>query len=367
MTGPPGAASAADEAARRFRRLVIRWVIATVVLMALVVGGYVVWVIQPTDYYALRPGSVRDTTEAISVEGATFHEPDGSIGFTTITLESKVTRWEKRSYDDDETIRLVDKSVIDGDRSVEERREQNLAQMETSKNTATVVALEFLGLAGEPRGSGALVREVVADSAADGVLVPTDVVVRADGTPVEFSDDLVAVVQAHAPGDAIDLEVRHFDETTETLTVVLGASQDDPAVAQLGVQITTYELTADFDIDVTIDSGEVTGPSAGLAFSLGIIDVLTPGELTGGLAVATTGTINIDGTVGPVGGVEQKAVAARDAGTDLFIVPSVEYDEALAYAGDMRVEVADTLEEAIEVLAQVGGTGTTLDEIASAD
>lgn len=167
--------------------------------------------------------------------------------------------------------------------------------------------------------------------------------------------------------DAVEITVRHFDDSVETFSIVLGASSDDPSIAQLGVEVTTHELTADFPIDVVIDSGEVTGPSAGLAFTLGVIDVLTPGELTGGKLVATTGTINLDGSVGPVGGVAQKAVAARNAGVDLFIVPASEYDQALEQSGDMQVATADTIEEAVAVLEAFGGSGTALDQVALGD
>jgi PDZ domain-containing protein len=117
---------------------------------------------------------------------------------------------------------------------------------------------------------------------------------------------------------------------------------------------------------VQIDSGAVGGPSAGLAFTLGVIDVLTPESLTGGQRIATTGTMDSSGTVGPVGGVQQKTVAVRRAGATLFLVPSNEYDEAKKYAGDMRVERVDTLDDALEVLASVGG-GTDAVESAAPD
>ena len=114
--------------------------------------------------------------------------------------------------------------------------------------------------------------------------------------------------------------------------------------ACLGVVSGTRDLHYDLPVQVTIDSGSVGGPSAGLAFTLGIMDVLTPGSITGGHKVATTGTINPDGTVGPVGGVHQKTVAVRESGAELFLVPSSEYDEAEKYAGSLRVEPVDTVE-----------------------
>ena len=108
-------------------------------------------------------------------------------------------------------------------------------------------------------------------------------------------------------------------------------------------------------IDVSIDTGSTGGPSAGLAFALAIIDSLTEGELTGNQRIAVTGQIFVGGVVGNVGGVGQKAVAARSAGAVAFIVPEGLLEDAQAQAGDMRVFGVSTLDEAIEALAELGG------------
>jgi PDZ domain-containing protein len=108
--------------------------------------------------------------------------------------------------------------------------------------------------------------------------------------------------------------------------------------------------------DITVDSAGIGGPSAGLAFTLGVLDTVTPGELTGGHTVAVTGTIDIDGRVGPVGGVAQKTAAVRAAGIDVFLVPPQEYEDARAHAGrDVRIVRVATLEEALVALGRQGG------------
>jgi len=119
-------------------------------------------------------------------------------------------------------------------------------------------------------------------------------------------------------------------------------------------------VSYDFPVDVEIDTGDVGGPSAGLAFTLGILDDLTPGELTGGEAVAVTGTISPDGTVGPVGGTGQKAAAVRNAGIDTFLVPTADYEDAEARAGDVHVVPVDNVDEALAALADLGGNGLDL-------
>ena len=183
--------------------------------------------------------------------------------------------------------------------------------------------------------------------------------VSADGRPIQLSSDLVAVISERRPGDVVTLGLQRSEHETEDVQLELVARPDDPERAMLGVSLETFRLRYEFPFEVTIDSGTVGGPSAGLAFTLGVIDVLTPGSLTGGLQVATTGTMDSSGNVGAVGGVQQKTVAVRRAGASLFLVPSSEVDEARKYAGDMRVEVVDTLDDALRVLTSVGGGTST--------
>jgi PDZ domain-containing protein len=137
--------------------------------------------------------------------------------------------------------------------------------------------------------------------------------------------------------------------------LALGADPNDPDRAIIGIEVTGRGIDFDFPIDVSIDTGDVGGPSAGLAFTLAIIDDLTPGDLTGGADVAVTGTINSDGTVGPVGGTGQKAAAVRAKGYDAFLVPSDDYEAARQHAGDVDVIAVDTLDEALAALADLGG------------
>jgi PDZ domain-containing protein len=129
----------------------------------------------------------------------------------------------------------------------------------------------------------------------------------------------------------------------------------------VGVDVQTRDLKYEFPVDVGIDTGEVGGPSAGLAFTLAVLDVLTPGELTGGHRVAVTGTMGLDGRVGPVGGAAQKAITVRDAGYEVFLVPSDELAEVKAAVGDdLRVVAVDTLAEALHALDSLGGNAGSL-------
>jgi PDZ domain-containing protein len=187
--------------------------------------------------------------------------------------------------------------------------------------------------------------------------------VAIDGDAVDAPDEVGALLQAGGPGATHSLTVERpagSDERVE-VSVATIAAPDDPQRAVIGIAPEDRIVGFDFPIDVTIDSGNVGGPSAGLAFTLAVLDVLTPGELTGGHRVAVTGTMSLDGTVGPVGGAAQKAVTVRDAGYEVFLVPSDELDEVNATVGDdLRVIAVDTLAEALEALGSLGGNAGSL-------
>jgi PDZ domain-containing protein len=122
-----------------------------------------------------------------------------------------------------------------------------------------------------------------------------------------------------------------------------------------GIGASTVVLKVDLPVKIKIATGDVSGPSGGLAFALTIIDDLTPGDLTGGEKIAVSGTIQGDGTVGEVGGVPQKAVAARRAGARVMIVPRAEVHDARTKAGDMKVVGVRTLDQALAALRANGG------------
>ena len=374
------------------------WVVSGVVVLLVltVVGSLFV----PTPYYRLAPGSVRTTESLIEVRGAPSYADDaGEIGYTTISLGPAtafelVTGW----FDPDVEILSRDEAFPGTD--PDESRERNLEAMAVSKDVAAVVALEALGYEVPYDGDGAQVVEVVADGpAAAAGLEVGDTIVAIDGAPVRVAEDVGAAVDGLVPGDVVTVTVEPYPEdgatvahasgdgadevpagtdTTDgdadaaeptavrTVEVALGERPDDPAAAFLGVATMTRGLTFDLPVDVTIDTGQVGGPSAGLAFSLGIVDVLTPGDLTGGRRVATTGTINLAGDVGPIGGIEQKTAAVRAAGVELFLVPPDEFEAASAAAGsDLEVVAVATLDDALEALAARGGDTAPVEQQAA--
>lgn len=318
--------------------------------------------VLPVPYVALRPGTVRPVSDQILVEGAASHPPRQSIAYTTVhvggtTLLEAFVGW----LDDD--VDVVPEARVRGDRSAAENRRYNAQLMDTSKLVAIAVALHQLGYDVSIRTSGAVVRRIVDGSPAAAVLQLDDVIVAVDGEPVDEPDEIGPLLQRGGPGVPHALTIERPAGSGNRLEVTVGTTTapEDPHRAVIGIAPEDRIVDFDFPIAVTIDSGNVGGPSAGLAFTLAVLDVLTPGELTGGRRVAVTGEMRLDGTVGPVGGAAQKAITVRDAGYEVFLVPTDELDEVQAtVGGDLVVIAVDTLAQALDALDSLGGNAGSL-------
>jgi Lon-like protease len=180
---------------------------------------------------------------------------------------------------------------------------------------------------------------------AEGKLFTGDVVESIDGTPVHSQDDAAQALDAAPSGDPITFEVRAGGETHD---VTVTRARCDPRIDRPLVGIFMIDA---FPFGVQISSGEVGGPSAGLMWALGLYDLLTPGDLTGGMTIAGTGTIDTQGAVGPIGGILDKVVAAERAGAMIFLVPADNMAElGDEDTGDMRLISVATFKEALEAL-----------------
>jgi PDZ domain-containing protein len=347
------------------RRRLPKWpfVVASLILI-LGIALALAWPIN-LPYYAMSPGPVNDASDFVKVDEP-LDDATGDLFFLTVSLkEVNVLEWVGAKLDS-----RVDLAPRENIRPVgvsqEDLRRENLALMERSKQNAIFVALTRLGYEVTYVGSGAEVNSVVAESAADGHLEPGDVIVAVDGEPVEFSTEAVDLIGGHRPGDRIELTVHRpvgEDGTeTETLTVpiVLGpfrAVEDDGSVTvdenrgMVGVTLMDADVQVVFPVDVEIDSRNIGGPSAGMMFTLEIMDELTPTDLTDGHRIAGTGTIDQDGVVGAIGGVRQKVYGAIDAGAEYVLVPTDNYDDAVDAAGDdIGVVAVGTIDDALGFL-----------------
>jgi PDZ domain-containing protein len=343
--------------------------LSVVVALVFVLGVVSVGFYYRLPYYALAPGSARNVSPLIQSKtpGTKTYPPEGQVLLTTISLQQvrpveALVGWLRSDVDV-----LPEQDVLPPDTSDQEYRAQNYQVMDESKQNAIVVALRLLGYQVTEKGEGALVEKVLPQFPAQGRLQPGDVIKSIDGKPIALVADAVAVIGTHQPGDVINVDVVQPDGTEpHTVQVPVASDPQQGGKPVLGVLLRSFKRDFDLPFDLDIQSGKIGGPSAGLAFTLGVIDTLTPGELTGGRKVAVTGTIEIDGRVGDVGGVAQKTSAVKAAGADVFLVPAGEYEVAKQHAGPkLKVMKVATVQDALDALGSLGGDLSALGPVAT--
>lgn len=325
-------------------------------LLAVGIAVAIAWPIK-VPYYTLSPGPLYDTSDFVFVVGEEAqNETDGELFFLTVSL-SEANLFEYVAGELNPKVEVAPRENFRPPGvSPEDLRRENLARMEQSKTDATFVALTKLGYEPTYTGTGALVIETVPDSAAEGVLLTDDVIVAINGTPVAFRNEVVDRLAGMDVGDEVTLTIERVVDGSDDVDVldvdiVLGVHTDDPSRPMVGVLLDNNAPIIDFPVDVETDTQNIGGPSAGLMFTLEIMNQLTEEDLTDGRRIAGTGTIARDGTVGGIGGVQQKVYGAIDAGAVVVLVPASNYEDALEAAGDKIVVVrVETIDDALEYL-----------------
>ncbi len=328
------------------RRLGLVGVAAALLVAALVAASSV-----RVGYYAVSPGPVGSVNDFVTTADPADRGSSGELLFLTVQIKPvSALEYLRATLDGEVDLRRREQLRPEGVSS-EEHHMLSLDQIDESKQAAVFVALSRLGRDVDLTGAGALVADVAPASPAAAALRPGDVIVAVDGTAVEVADEVIGALAGRRPGDSIVLGGTRDGQLVET-TITLGASPGEPTRAFLGVSLETVDLEVDIPDDVAIETRNVGGPSAGLMFTLGVIDALTADDLTRGHLIAGTGTIRLDGDVGPIGGVRQKVIAARDADAGYVLVPTENLADALdAAGGDIEVVAVDTVDDALGFLA----------------
>ncbi len=315
------------------------------VLALLIITGFTITL---NDKAVIAPGHTADIEEFVDVRDHPAYASDATISLVSVRTSFAPSLFEVIGGWLDGALEVVDIEDILGERTVAENRDAGRLQMDQSTQVAVAVALEHLGHE-IMTPIGARIERVMPDAPADDALREGDIVQAVGDTSITTAQQLSDTVKAHEPGATATFTALAPDGQTRTVTVTLA---DRDGVALLGVIVTTHVEFAEPPIDVRLHIENIGGPSAGLAFTLSVIDALTPEPLTGNLDVAATGTIHHDGSVGPIGGVPQKSHAVVRAGTDLFLVPAAQVEEATAVAEpSVAVVGVETLEEALAAIA----------------
>ena len=329
-------------------------VLLTATFVAIAVAAALTFVGLP--YVVMSPGPATnilgkvDGKPLLSVDGATTYPTSGTLDFTTVSVDGgpgvRVTVYDlAQAWLSGSQEILPEEQVFPPQQSEEDAQEEGAAEMAGSQSVATATALRALG---KTVDETIVIAGVPDDSPSKGVFEADDVLVTVDGDPATSSDAVRAAVQRHEPGDSFPVVVRR-DGKEQTVTART-AESGGRTVMGVGLR-----LDYDLPVDVTLRTGNVGGPSAGLMFSLAIYDALTPGELTGGKNIAGTGTMDDDGSVGAIGGIRQKLIGARRAGADFFLAPADNCDEVTGNVPDgLRVVKVGTFGEGVAAVRDIG-------------
>ncbi|MFV0425916.1 MAG: PDZ domain-containing protein [Beutenbergiaceae bacterium] len=320
-------------------------------VMMFVPAPYAVQAAGPT----LDTLSEQDDVDLISVDDARTYPTSGQLLLTTVTtmggpghpvyVGRVIAGWLSSS------VRVVPvETVFDPEQTQEDIDRASAAQMVSSQEMAIVAALTQLGyevpavltISGAHQDGGA-------DAVAQDGDVITGIEVAGEQTEIATYDQLAQALAATPAGTTVTLHVLRAGEPTG-LEIVTG--DDGAGGSVLGVWL---DAEFEYPVDVRIQIDNVGGPSAGVMFALGIVDLMTPGQMTGGATIAGTGTISIGGAVGPIGGVAQKLAGARTAGAEYFLVPGANCDGLDGnIPADIQVIAVNTLEEAVAAVEAIG-------------
>jgi PDZ domain-containing protein len=301
-------------------------------------------------YFAMSPGPVEEVADLIEIQNAETFELSGDAYLLTVGLR-EVNVFEYIEAQFDPKIDLIDRDVIRPPGvSQEQVTRTNLEAMDGSIDAAVFVALSRLGYDVGFSGSGVEVFSIVEGSPADGVLQEGDRFDTVAGRPVDTAEEAAAVIRSFEIGDTITLSGTRNGEPYET-DITLGAHPDLEDTPLVGVVFDTVDFEIVLPVDVSVDSRNIGGPSAGMMYALTVMDLLTDEDMLKGHRIAGTGTISRDETIGAIGGVRQKVFGARSVGAEYILVPELNYEDALTAAGDdIEVVSVATLQDALDFL-----------------
>ncbi len=335
------------------RRRGITLLIGLVVLVLLVAGSFAGIKVP---YAELNPGPTYDTLgsdqgkQLVAISGGTTSESKGQLRLVTIGAQSDISLLQAIEGWLNPSDAVVPREVVvppgQTQQQVDQQNQQDFA---TSENSAQFAALQYLGY----HKTHVVVEAVVPGQPAEGHLEAGDVITSVDGAATGTSQDLMTQIRAKPAGTTLTIGYTRKGAAATTSITTAKASDGSP---RIGVQ-PGDEVDSPFTF--TYGLANVGGPSAGLMFSLGIVDKLSPEDLTGGKIIAGTGTIDDSGKVGPIGGIAQKMRGAKRDGATVFLSPSDNCAEALANAvpGLQLVKVT-SLSDAVAALRTLRDGGT---------
>ncbi|MCV7133186.1 PDZ domain-containing protein [Mycobacterium hodleri] len=332
-----------------------RMMTLVVALVPIVAFGLLLSAVR-VPFVGLGPGPTFNTLgevegkEVVDVKGTDVRPTSGNLNMTTVSQSDGLTLGQALRLWMSGTEQLVPRDLVyPPDKSKDDIDKENTSDFKRSEDSAEYAALGYLKY---PR---AVTVQTVSDPGPSaGKLEEGDAIDLVDDKPVANLEEFTAVLKATKPGDQLVVDYRRKGGSIGTATITLGKNQDrDYGFLGVGVVDAPW---APFTVDFNL--ANIGGPSAGLMFSLAVVDKLTTGDLNGGKFVAGTGTISVDGKVGPIGGITHKIYAAKEAGATVFLVPAENCDEAnTAHEDDLKLIKVENLTGAVDALKTYSAGG----------
>ncbi len=348
--------------------------VALVLLAALIAAH------QTVNYYVITPGNATPVAQYIEVPPADNHPLTGKILLTDVFVSqlNALSYLQYRFFDSNDEI-YSSQTLLGPSNNAAEFTDQGYLQMTQAQSFATAAALSHLGYTVNSTNVGALVYGIVPGSPAAKTLQVAQIIKAVNGTPTTSECGLIQALHGYSAGTTVTLSVEESSinefgtfvsgPVTQKAITLAAAPKAQPVTFCPGPPITQTSFIGveaqtqqdwQFPVKVTVHTQNIGGPSAGLAMTLGIIDKLSSGRLTGGHIVAATGTIDQNGNVGDVGGVAEKTIAVEQAGATVFFVPKVELKAAESKASaQLHVYAVSNLDQVLRVLKHLGGSVTT--------
>jgi Lon-like protease len=297
------------------------------------------------------PGAALQVEPMVEVPAQYRHTPKGTFLLTAVFAQAPVPAAGWYLAQLTPTVKLLPpEKIASGQPSPQESARQGFQMLDQSEIVAAAVGMRLAGYPAEITGKGAQVDSVLPESLAKGLLQPGDVITAIHGQPVSGATDLINLVKVQNPQDPVDLRILRNNNALDVQVDFLPPLKPggSPRIG-ISVEDAGFDYRLPFPVKI-VPQKIVGGPSAGLMFTLTVYNLLSPVDLTGGHSIAGTGTISPDGSVGPIGGVEQKVAAAELVGAEYFFAPADNYADALKAARRIKVIQVETVEQAVAFL-----------------
>lgn len=332
------------------KKQVVFFLVITVI--ALLISLY------PLNTYITRPGHAFELSPIVEVKGGD-EDDEGSLSLMTVTMmRATPALYAWAAFADGYKI-ISPSRFRNPHESEDEYNVRQLQLMSESQIYAIQVAYEAAGEYFELTHEGVFVINILPAAAAEGILEPGDRIVSLDGLRYETLEQFTAYLAELQSGDTVTVEAERNSRIIEETIEVAPIPGTESRIG-LGIAF-TEDLDVQAEPDIRFESEDIGGPSAGLMYSLEIYNQLVEEDITHGFAIAGTGTISADGKVGRIGGIDQKVIAADQAGIDVFFAPddeiadlesnySIAAETASDIGTDMEIVPVETFEDALDYL-----------------